>query len=241
MVEGSCLGGSAEKRLAPELSIGLDIGSVRRRGGFAWCSADQMVSGSDDPSLLAQAMAEALLSGRSVALAVEAPMAVPIPSEGHGSWVDLGRARTGEGNRAWSAGAGAGSLATALPQLTWVLRRVRQLLRSPVSTTTQVHRYLDGAAALLIAEAFVSGDGKPIVVGSASRDHADALAAARRLEQILTDVRAGALLPKEVQCSPHEALNLAAVAAVRAGLEIDHDEIALDVLVAKCWPSTSPV
>lgn len=43
-------------------------------------------------------------------------MSVPVPGGQPDAWRGLGKARYGERNRPWSAGAGAGALATGLAQ-----------------------------------------------------------------------------------------------------------------------------
>lgn len=215
--------------------IGVDVGSVRRKGGFSWASSDGLLRGEDDPAALASVVAPALDAGHSVALAFECPLSVPVPGVGEGAWRDLGRARSGEGNRSWSAGAGTGALATGLVQLAWLCRHLGEHCAVTPRTTTQVDRFLGGRADLLIAEAMVTSDGKPEPVDG-MQDHADALAAAKRLAEVLEATRAGLPTPTDVSCQPHRALNLAASAAMHAGLPISTDELCLDVLVAKVLP-----
>lgn len=217
------------------LVLGIDVGSVRRKGGFAWASSDGLLGGEDDPAALGVVVASALDASRSVALALECPLSIPVPGVGDGEWRDLGRARSGEGNRPWSAGAGTGALATGLVQLAWLCRYVGERCAVPPRATTQVNRFLHGEADLLIAEAMVTSEGKPESV-EGMQDQADALAAANRLAEILEVSRVGVLVPTDVSCLPHGALNLAASAIMHAGLPIHSDELRLDVLVAKVWP-----
>src|SRR5271167_3182425 len=66
-------------------------------------------------------------AGHRVALGFECPLFVPVPDDPK----HLTSARPGEGNRAWSAGAGAGSLATGLTETVWILDRVRRRLSTP--------------------------------------------------------------------------------------------------------------
>lgn len=75
------------------LVLGVDVGSVLRKGGFAWASADASLRGEDDPSVLADAVVAAINAGRPVAMAFECPLAVPVPGTHEGGWKDLGRAR----------------------------------------------------------------------------------------------------------------------------------------------------
>ncbi len=104
-------------------------------------------------------------------------MAVPVPGPRSDEWHWLGRARTGEGNRPWSAGAGAGALATGVAQTAWILSRLHTLAPRAIATT-QSQRFTAGEANLLLTEAFVSGTGKPVPV-VAGQHIADAEAAAR--------------------------------------------------------------
>lgn len=210
------------------LIIGVDVGSVRRPGGFAWATADGQLSGQDDPSEVVMVIVDACADGRKVALAFECPLSVPVPEATGDGWRDLGRARVGEGSRPWSAGAGTGSLATGLVQLTWVLSAVKQTTDTPPRTTTQLTEFLNGDTQLLVAEAMVTSDGKPELAPGISQDQADAFAAAKRLGELIEGDGVS-----DISCEPHEALNLAAIAAIHAGLDIKLDELNMDILVAK--------
>lgn len=216
--------------------VGVDIGSVRPPSKFAWASVDASEAGllscGDDPEGAVQALVGPLARGGQAALVVEAPMAVPVPREGSEGWRHLGQARTGEGNRPWSAGAGV--LATGVAQTSWMLSRLRALVPR-VTATTQPHRFLTGQADLLLAEAFVSGAGKPVpVVGDQHR--ADAEAAARAALQYLTGGAPGGV--PTVSCAPQRPLNLVALLAAWAGIELPSAEWREDVLVIRTRPVT---
>lgn len=215
--------------------FGVDVGSVRRRGGFSWSTADALQRGQDDPSQLGDVVVAALNRGDRVALVFECPLSVPVPQPSGAGWADLGRARTGEGNRSWSAGAGTGALATGLVQLTWLLHYLRHHAAGEVRVTTQVAALLSGQANLIVAEAMVTSDGKPEPVDGL-QDHADALAAARRFEELLEAATHGEGA-NDVTCDPQQPLNLAATAALHAGILINADELQQDVLVAKTRPA----
>ena len=77
----------------------------------------------------------------------------------------------------------------------------------------------------------MTSDGKPEAVDG-FQDHADAVTAAKRLEEIL----AAGSFESDVTCAPHRVLNLAAVAAMQAGFPMDQAELSLDVLVATVRP-----
>jgi hypothetical protein len=101
--------------------------------------------------------------------------------------------------------------------------------------TTQVGEWSQGGAQLLLAEAFVSGLGKPVPV-SAGQDAADAAAAGLALVRLLDQAD---LPPSEVRCAPHTPLNLWAAIATWAGLQISAEELHQDVLVIRVRPEPS--
>ncbi len=216
--------------------VAVDIGSVRT-GSFAWAAVDVPQDGplpealagfGSDPATAVEAVADGLVGGGCAVLALEAPMAVPVP----GDWALLGKGRAGEGNRPWSASAGAGALGTGLVQGAWMLAELGRVV-SGLSVTTQVRRWgagRPGAARLLLVEAFVSGAGKPVatVLGQHA---ADAEAAARVVAERLVGGR-----ESDVVCAPQRAFNLLAAQALWAGLDIGDDELGLDVLVVRARP-----
>ena len=135
-----------------------DIGSVRN-GRFGWASlstvADQERSSGKDIQALADLVGNHLANGKKVALGFECPLWVPVADRPR----DLTRARCGEDNRAYSAGAGATSLVTGLTQVAWILQRIRQ-------TDQCVEAFLDwgtfeaAQSGLFVWEAMVTGQGK---------------------------------------------------------------------------------
>jgi hypothetical protein len=132
-----------------------DVGSVVS-GNFGWWASDRR-SG-QEPSALAHAVATALDDGVPVALGFECPLFVPLREDE----MRLTRARPGEGHRAWSAGAGCGALVTGIVQVTWVLRAVREALRSPRAAFLDWDAFSAAGSGLLLWEAFVSGSGKGV-------------------------------------------------------------------------------
>jgi hypothetical protein len=94
-----------------------DIGSVAQ-GRFGWARqlvgpARARLAQGTDIRQLAEAAATDLRRGTSVALGFECPLFVPVPDDP----MRLTSARRGEGNRPWSAAAGAGSLAVGLTEV----------------------------------------------------------------------------------------------------------------------------
>jgi hypothetical protein len=114
-----------------------DIGSVRR-GNFGWArlevvAGDSMCTTGCEIEAFADAIAADINAGYGVALGFECPLFVPVPADPE----NLTLARPGEGNRSWSAGAGAASLATGLTETVWILNRVRRQLRAPCAVHGQ--------------------------------------------------------------------------------------------------------
>ncbi|WP_225096258.1 hypothetical protein [Streptomyces sp. CoH27] len=216
--------------------VGVDIGSVKQ-SNFAWAAVDSperpVVSCGNDPEGAVQALVRSLNEDGRAVLAVEAPMAIPVPAPHGDEWQWLGRARTGEGNRAWSAGAGAGALATGIAQTAWMLSRLHALAPQ-TAVTTQPERFTAGQAYLLLTEAFVSATGKPVPV-AAGQHAADAEAAARATLAYLT--RGPESFP-QVTCAPRRSFNLLAAIATWAGLPGPDDELRQDVLVIRTQPTT---
>ena len=134
-----------------------DIGSVAKHN-FGWYGdGPSGISGGSEPGELAAAVARVLGQMGSVALGFECPLFVPITDDPKG----LTRARHGEGSRPWSAGAGAGALATGLTEVVWILRELRKLAPE-VSAYLQWEPFCKSSPALFIWEAFVSGSGKGV-------------------------------------------------------------------------------
>jgi hypothetical protein len=136
-----------------------DVGSVKS-GNFGWARTEGEEGSVADhdssrPSDLAEAVVAELHRGRAVALGFECPLFVPVPALD----TALGAGRSGEGNRPWSAGAGAGAMATGLVQAAWVLAAIRA--RCP---NDRLHLEWPPFAAegrgLLVWEAFVTAGSK---------------------------------------------------------------------------------
>lgn len=91
-----------------------------------------------------------------MAMGFECPLHVPLAAEPE----DLTRARHGDGNRPWSAGAGCGALTTGLVQTVWILREIRRLSPLDAVACLDWPTFAAGNAGLFVWEAFVSGDAK---------------------------------------------------------------------------------
>ena len=137
-----------------------DVGSIRS-GNFGWARMDvperavTRERGGDVIEDLVDAAAGDIADGVPVALGFECPLFVPVPEDPQ----RLGGARVGEGNRPWSAGAGAGALATGLAQAAWVLRRLR--VRAPSERAfLDWENFAEARRGLFLWEAFVTDKAK---------------------------------------------------------------------------------
>lgn len=175
----------------------VDVGSVSQ-GKLGWARAvgpDGRVdpdSEETDIRRLVDALEADLQDERPIALGFECPLYVPVPADPQ----RLGKARIGEGNRAWSAGAGAGALATGLVEAAWVLRSLRE---RPVQleVTLDWQEFSQEARGLFLWEAFVSGTGK----GASSSHHGDAAIAVERFLELLPDPTTGDIVDAETPLS----------------------------------------
>lgn len=137
-----------------------DIGSVpNRRFGWARGEADEQAidrhRGGTEIAELVDAVTEDLSAGRPVALGFECPLYVPVPGEP----LKLGAARVGEGNRSWSAGAGAGALATGLVQVAWILSELRERMPEAMPYLDW-EQFMAAGEGLFLWEAFVTDRAK---------------------------------------------------------------------------------
>lgn len=165
-----------------------DVGSVSSNK-FGWAHIEgkegKRTREGTDMACLAADIAGALGEARKVALGFECPLWVPVASDPK----CLTRAREVDGNRAWSATAGSGALATGLAQVPWILRRVRRQL-----TVQQPQAYLDwetfskADSGLFLWEAFVAGEAKAPKSQGANGHSADAMVACKEFADRLPDL-----------------------------------------------------
>ena len=158
-------------------------------------------------------------------------MSVPVPDGQPDTWRTLEKARHAEGNRPWSAGAGAAALATGLAQGAWMLRQLAVMVPG-LAVTTRPGSWRHGGAQLLLAEAFITAAGKPEPL-PAGQDAADAAAAGLALAEMLDG---SAPLTSTVRCAPQEPSNLLVAMALWAGLRVDPAELHAEVLVVATRP-----
>jgi len=197
---------------SPQLQIyAVDIGS-EKKGRLAWCRLSAHADTEDTAGTSLTALADLLkadfIAGHPITIGFECPLVIDLRDEP----AELTSARTGEGNRAWCAGAGSGALAVGLAQCAWLFERL-VCVKALVRPTFLWSDLASGRANFLVWEAFVSN--KP-----EGHTHAgDALAAARAFQQGAASSD-GPL--SSITCSaPHSIYSLAGAALLRAGLSTD--------------------
>ena len=158
-----------------------DIGSVKK-GNFGWARLETeespaICSTGPDIKVFADRIADDINSGAKVAVGFECPLFLPVPDDP----ADLTRARPGEGNRPWSAGAGAGALATGLTETVWILQRVRQQTSSPIPVFAGWGQFCTATVGMFVWEAFVTK------TADATNHQGDAEIAAKCFQDALPD------------------------------------------------------
>lgn len=172
---------------------------------------------------LAEAVAEHLKCGNPVALGFECPLFVPIAQ----SAASLGRARTGEHSRPWSAGAGCSVLATGLVQVVWILREIRKIAGDRHQVFLDWDEFDRTGSGIMIWEAFVTG--------TAKRDGhiADAKAAVDEFLRLFHDRQ----FESAVTCS-EETYSLIGAALLRTGWTRDLDVLSRPCIVIRAMESS---
>jgi hypothetical protein len=136
-----------------------DIGSVANNN-FGWarlnCVEAPTSEVGQDISDFADKIADDLNSNHPVALGFECPLFIPVSDDPE----LLTAARKGEGNRAWSARAGAGSLVPGLSETVWILIRIQQKILSDIPIHLRWSPFQRSNAGLFLWEAFITGKSK---------------------------------------------------------------------------------
>jgi hypothetical protein len=201
-----------------------DIGSVPN-GRFGWARSEpdettiERHRGGTEIIDFVDAVAEDLAAGQPVALGFECPLFVPIPEQP----LRLGTARPGEKNRSWSAGAGAGAMATGIVEVAWILSELRRGL-------PDTRAYLDWAdftaagTGLFLWEAFVTDRAK------AATHVDDATVAVAAFRDALPDVTTANAVTAE------RPLSLLGAALLWSGWSDDVELLRASCLVIKAAP-----
>jgi len=202
-----------------------DIGSIKQNR-FGWARVDTTSTSPDAetigqrPDKLVELVA-ADLSNERVALGFECPLFIPLRAEP----ADMMKARRGEGNRAWSAGAGLTVMTLGLVQVAWVLERVAARLESQILAFVDWAAFSSSPRGLFVWEAFVSAGGK--YRGNLDPHAQDALIAVRRFVAALPDPTTSNAIDEPVVYS------LAGAALLRSGMSRDPDLVSQPTLVIR--------
>jgi hypothetical protein len=106
----------------PPIVACADIGSISAgRFGFAISYSEGHSESGDDIRTFVEQLGRLMDGKHQIALGFECPLFVPLPRDPN----KLTSARSGEGSRPWSAGAGCGALATGLTEVAWILRELK--------------------------------------------------------------------------------------------------------------------
>jgi hypothetical protein len=137
-----------------------DVGSIPRKR-FGWArgtvgGSGRKPAGGGSIEDLVREIKKDLSKAVPVALGFECPLWAPFREKPK----SLAKARAGEGNRPWSAGAGAASLATGLSQVPWILRSIRPEPPTIPEAFLDWEMFCCSGSGLFLWEAFVSGKAK---------------------------------------------------------------------------------
>jgi hypothetical protein len=203
----------------------VDVGSIKA-GHFGWCRlnlAGEPQTGTDIRELVDR-IADDFAKRIPVALGFECPLFVPVTEDPE----RLTRARCGEGNRPWSAGGGAGSLATGLAEYTWIFEQIRKKTKGKARPTFDWATFENGSANLFIWEAFVSAEAKGPTHAKDAEIAARSFWNAFRRNQVTSAVKA------------ENAFSLVGAALLRAGLSTDLAFLSTPCVVIKSEPGQQP-
>lgn len=178
-----------------------DVGSIKAKK-FGWAASlpDGAEFSGTEITDFAKTIAQQLQHGNKVALGFECPLFVPIRDNP----VEVNGARSGEGNRPWSAGAGTGALATGIVEVLWVMNEVTRYLGQSPTATVEWNEFLHSDSVFLW-EAFVTSSAK----GAAHEEDAE-IAVKQFVQSLPNPLLHNAVEEKSV-------LSLVGAAALRSG------------------------
>lgn len=196
-----------------------DVGSIQKKK-FGWCrstsSKSSTITGTDITQFV-DGIVKDISEGKRIALGFECPLFVPITENP----VGLTSARKGEGDRAWSAGAGCGALAVGLTETVWVFERLRKLSKKEIVPTFEWDIFISGHGNLLIWEAFVTKEAKAL------SHHGDAQVAASSFWNRYPDV------VKANSVKADNPFSLVGAALLRSGLTTNLEFLVTPVVVIR--------
>lgn len=194
-----------------------DIGSIKK-GNFGWAASipgDIEIAGEDIKDFAEHVSAQ-IRAGSKVAIGFECPLYVPMRSDPR----EVNSARSGEGNRSWSAGAGTGALATGLVEVLWVLNNVKERLGGSSRVVVEWNEFLDSDA-VFMWEAFVTSSAK-----GPDHSHDARIAVTQFLRSLPDPWSRNAIHERDV-------LSLLGAAALRSGWSNNVDILSKPCLVIK--------
>jgi len=208
-----------------------DIGSIKKNN-FGWAiilCGEQRRSGQSIHGLVDEVTAS-LSAGNKVALGFECPLWVPVPEDPE----ELTTGRAVDGNKPWSAGAGASALAAGLTETAWILREIRWRLTdrgiSPPLAFLDWSQFAKVNTGLFLWEAFVTGAAKAPNLGANTADMhvADAMIACKEFVAHLSNPAS-----KSYSESPHPIRSLIGAAMLWSGWSKDLSLLRDECLVVK--------
>lgn len=210
-----------------------DVGSIKGKN-FGWAretvgELEPEPDGGRRIEDLAQAIQDDLSQKVPVALGFECPLFAPMRDETEA----LSKARGGEGNRPWSAGAGASSLATGLSQIPWLLRNIKPEPPVEPKPFLDWELFCCSGNGLFLWEAFVSGDAKA-QKGAESSHQEDAAIGVRWFIQHVDD------LPAKNNIREDRVFSLLGAALLRTGWSRDLALLEQPCLVLQPDPAAPP-
>lgn len=203
----------------------VDVGSPKN---FAWVHSENKFG--TEGNKLIEAILNDIRDGKSPAIGFECPLFIPVPRE----WSQIGKARDGEGNRAWSGGAGGAVTCYGLHEIAWVLQKLKQGLAAEgvvaPTLTFSPDEWSAGDAYILLWEAFVSGKAKSKSKNAGHRGDAKiAMKAFQTIAKRGAWYEARIVKPSENA----ESLNLAAFAARWSGWPVTDEQLRETAIVVK--------
>ncbi len=206
-----------------------DVGSTRL-GRFGWARVERVSPGLDvrassSIDILVRSIQGDLGSGdTAVTIGIECPLFLPVPDDA----ADLGRGRTGEGDRSCFAPAGGYVATLGLHQFAFILRRVKS---KGVKATLGWKRWAPRHAVVLVWEAFVSGPAHSRA-DDAGGHLRDAATAAVCFEDAVAAARLGGN-PVRVPDGTSPPLSLAGLVLVWSGWSKDLRLLSQEALVVR--------
>lgn len=184
-----------------------DIGSVEKKH-FGWCRSTSTKDYKTERDIcnFAEGIAIDLSNDKQVAIGFECPLFIPVTDDPS----LLMKARGWEGNRAWSASGGIGSLVTGLNQCVWIFEKIKLKMNKqvPLKVTFDWNDFKRDNLNIFIWEAFVTGSAK----GKSHED--DAKIAAKSFWEVYPDISKSSV-------EAENPYSLVGAALLRSGLSKD--------------------